>query len=138
MRFPVVLTPDDNATLLVTCPSLPEVTSFGDDEEEALRHGRDAVLTALSARIGAREAVPLPHWTGGSGVTLPALVALKIELHNAMLAEDVRKAELGRRLGLHPAQVDRLLSLGHASRLDQLELALQAVGRRVEVSTHAA
>ena len=138
MRFPVVLTLDDNGTLLLTCPSLPEVTSFGHGEADALLHGRDAILTALAERIAQREPVPIPQWTSEPSVILPVLIALKIELHNTMLAEDVRKAELGRRLKLHPAQVDRLLSVNHASRLGQLELALQAVGRRVEVSIYAA
>ena len=43
MIYPVVLTPDDNDTLLVTCPALPEVTTFGEDKADALRHAVDAL-----------------------------------------------------------------------------------------------
>jgi antitoxin HicB len=42
----------------------------------------------------------------------------------------VGKAELGRRLGRHLSQVDRLLDLRHASQLDQLEMALRALAKR--------
>lgn len=45
----------------------------------------------------------------------------------------MRKAELTRRLGWHMPQVDRLLDLRHASRLDQIEAAAHALGRVVEV-----
>ena len=51
MQFPLVLTPDDNGTLTVTCPLLPEVTSFGEDHDDALTHGRDAVEEAITARM---------------------------------------------------------------------------------------
>ena len=33
LTYPVVLTADDNGTLLATCPDLPEVTSFGTDAD---------------------------------------------------------------------------------------------------------
>ena len=38
LDYPVLLTPDDNGTLLVTCPDLPEVATFGSDKDDALRH----------------------------------------------------------------------------------------------------
>lgn len=50
-----------------------------------------------------------------------------------MRDEGVRKTELARRLGWHLPQVDRLLDLRHASRPEQAEAALQALGRRLVV-----
>lgn len=55
MRFPLILEPDDNGTVLVTCPVLPKVTTFGDDKVDALRHGTEAVEEALAARISKME-----------------------------------------------------------------------------------
>ena len=138
MRIPVTLTPDDNGTLLVTCSSLPEVTSFGDDHSDALDHAKDAVLTALDGRIRNRQAIPAPVDRGEPAVMLSALVDVKIALHNAMIEADVRKAELGRRLKASPPTIDRLLDLDHGSKLDQLEAALAAVGLELAVSTRAA
>src|ERR1700732_2083879 len=37
VNYPITLTPDDNGTLLVSCPDLPEVVTFGEDREEALQ-----------------------------------------------------------------------------------------------------
>jgi antitoxin HicB len=51
-----------------------------------------------------------------------------------MLTADVRKAELARRLGWHKPQVDRLLDLRHDSRLDQMERAFAALGKRVRIT----
>ncbi len=138
LRYPVVLTPDDDGTLLVICPDLPEVTSFGADEADALVHGADAVATALKGRITARQPVPAPGAPTGHAVALSALTALKLELYRAMQDSGIRKADLVRRLQVHPPQVDRLLDLDHESRLDQIEAALAACGREIVVTTQAA
>jgi antitoxin HicB len=56
--YALVLEPDDNGTLLVTCPDLPEVTTFGDDPEDALRRAADAIEEALASRIAGHEDIP--------------------------------------------------------------------------------
>jgi len=67
-------------------------------------------------------------------VTLPALAEAKISLYREMLGVGMRKAELARRLGWHKPQVDRLLDLRHDSRLDQIEQAFAALGKRVTIA----
>jgi antitoxin HicB len=136
--YRVVLTPDDNETLLVTCPDLPEVTTFGEDEHDALLRARDAIEEALAARIAHREAIPAPSRGKGLRVALPALTALKVELYRAVSEDRVRKAELARRLGIHGPQVDRLFDLRHASQLSQLEAAFQVLGRRLLIDVERA
>ena len=56
--YEVILTPDDNGSLLVTCPDLPEVTTFGEDEDDAIHRAADAIEEALAARIARREDIP--------------------------------------------------------------------------------
>jgi antitoxin HicB len=34
VRYLIKLEPDDNDTLLATCPALPEVATFGNDEAD--------------------------------------------------------------------------------------------------------
>lgn len=63
--YPVLLTPDDNGTLLVTCPDLPEVTSFGSDKADALRHARDAIEEAIAARVAMCADIPLASVSRG-------------------------------------------------------------------------
>ena len=114
------------------------MTSFGAGTDDALVHGADAVATALKGRIAARQPVPPPGPITGHAVALSALTALKLELYRAMPEAGIRKAELVRRLRVHPPQVDRLLDLDHESRLDQIEAALAACGREIVVATRAA
>ncbi len=134
LAYPLELAPDTNGTLLVTFPDFPEATSFGEDEADALLRAVDALETVLAARIDDREDIPLPSPPASRpSVALPALTAAKVLLYRAMREAGVRKADLARRLGWQGPQVDRLLDLGHASRLDQIEQALAALGKRLTV-----
>ena len=134
LAYPVELTPDSNGTLMVTFPDFPEAATFGDDEADALLRAVDALETVLAARIDDRDDIPLPSAPERRAcVALPALTAAKVLLYRAMREAGVRKADLARRLGWQGPQVDRLLDLGHASRLDQIEQALAALGKRLTV-----
>lgn len=134
--YMVRLTPDNNGTLLVTCPDIPELTTFGEDREEALLRAADALEEALAARMAVRRDLPVPtEQPGLERVPLSAQTRLKVALYRAMRENGVSKAELARRLAVHGPQMDRLLDLRHASRLDSLESALHVLGRRVEIRT---
>lgn len=130
--YPVELTQDDNGTLLVTCPDLPEVTTFGEDYADAMARARDAVEEALAARIADRQDIPLPS-PGADMVALPTQTALKVNLYQLMRRRQVSKAELARRLHWHRPQVDRLLNLRHTSDLDRLDAAFDELDARVDV-----
>lgn len=135
LRYPVILATDTNGTIQVSFPDVPEANTFGEDIEEALMHAVDALETALSMYIDDRRDVPRPSpiKKRGKAVTVPALSEAKIALYQAMRSQRVSKAELARRLNCHMPQVDRLLDLMHASRFDQLEAALRAVGKTLSI-----
>lgn len=135
MRYAVKLT-EDGGAFVATCRDLPAFNSVGDTVEEALRESVDAIALALEGYMDERQQIPAAtekkrgeHW-----VMLPALDVAKIGLYNAMLATHLRKADLVRLLGVHAPQVDRLLSLSHKSKLEQVEDALARLGYRVNVS----
>lgn len=134
--YPVRLSPDDNNSLMVTFPDFPEAHTLGKTKDEALARAVDALATVVDVYIRERRPIPLPS-TGRLIVSLPALMASKVALYETMRAQNIGKAELARRLDWHLPQVDRLLDLRHASRLDQLEAAFRALGQRVIVSTAA-
>jgi antitoxin HicB len=137
--FEILLTPDDNGTFLVTCPSLPEVTTFGKTEDECIRNAVGAVEEALAGRIARGAEIPPAEMTAiaesdGDLVrmgVLPALPELKVELYQAMRDIGVTRAELARRLNWNRNSVDRLFLLDHASRLEQIEAAARALGLEV-------
>ncbi|MFZ5668041.1 MAG: type II toxin-antitoxin system HicB family antitoxin [Pseudomonadota bacterium] len=139
--YPIELTADDNGTLLVTSPVLPELTTYGEDEDAALRAAALAIEEAVAARMADGREIPIPTDWGRKGahyVFLPALTAIKISLYRTLSQQGLNRAELCRRLGWHREQVDRLFRLDHASRLDQLEAAFAALGQRISLEVAAA
>ncbi len=134
-RYPVSLT-TEGGQVLVDFLDLPAHT-YGDDEDEALARAVDALTSIIGAYMRHRQPIPSPsapkHGAIAPTVSLPPLLVAKVELYNTMLVQQVNKAELGRRLHWHLPQVDRVLDVRHASRLDQLEQALAAVGKRLEL-----
>jgi antitoxin HicB len=56
--YPINLQPDDNGTLLVTSDDFPELTTFGENETEALVHAADA-FGAMVAQYR-RRGLPIP------------------------------------------------------------------------------
>ncbi len=139
LAYAIELTPDDNDTLLVTCPLLPIVATFGEDEAAARRHAVDAIETALASMIADGEEIPLQS-AGDThdAVILPLLTELKVRLYEALRTTGLTRAELARRLGWNRESVDRLFRLDHNSRLEQIEAAFAALGRRVDLSVRDA
>ncbi len=134
LRYPVLLKRDANGTILVSFPDVPEAHTFGDDREEALVRAVDALETAFIEYMQDRRAIPAPSpRKRGLRVTLPALTEAKLALYSAMRAGRVGKADLSRKLNCHLPQVDRLLDLRHASRLDQLEAAFRVLGKELSL-----
>ncbi len=132
LLYPIVLEDDDGA-FLVTSPDFPELTTFGDDREEAIARAADALEEAIAARIHDRGDIPAPS-QGNTYAALPPLTAAKVLLYQGMREQGIGKAELARRLGWHLPQVDRVLDVEHHSRLDQMDAALGAIGWRLDVS----
>jgi len=140
LRYSVKLSKDTNDTILVDVPAIPEAHTFGEDREEALARAVDAIETALMIYIEGRRDIPPSGAKTARGpfVCLPALTEAKVSLYQSMRTAGIGKAELARRLNCHLPQVDRLLDLRHASRLDQLEAAFRAIGKRLSVEIHEA
>lgn len=136
-NYPVILTPDDNDTIMVTFADLPGAT-FGDDEAEALANAVDLLETVLAGYITDRQDLPAPSPAGDRRTVAPSLLgALKLSAYQAMRRRAWRKADLARAMGLNPRQIDRLLDLRHASTVAQLEQALAVCGARAEVAVRA-
>ncbi|MGC9971360.1 MAG: type II toxin-antitoxin system HicB family antitoxin [Bryobacteraceae bacterium] len=135
LQYPVILETDTNQTILVSCPDFPEARTFGDDENEALARAADLLEDVLTDYIECRRDIPVPSAvrTRGRSVTLPVLTEAKVRLYGEMRCSGIRKAELARRLRCHMRQVDRLLNLHHASRLDQIESAFAVLNKRISL-----
>lgn len=131
--YPIYLEEDGN-TILATSPDFPELTTFGEDYDEAQTRALNAVQEAIAARIHDRRDIPPPSPGGDGRIPLPTLTAVKVILYQGMRDQSITKTDLARRLGWHLPQVDRALDVNHHSRLDQMDDALQAIGCRLSVS----
>ena len=130
----------DATGVAVFCRDLPELNSFGDDVEHAIREAMDAIETTLSLYVDQRRAIPATSapQEGEHVVHLPAVTVAKVALWNELIARDMRKADLCRLLGIAQTQGDRLVDFLHTSKMDAIEKALAALGKRITLSVEAA
>ena len=137
--YPALFTREGNA-IVVTVPDIPEVITNGYSEQQAMDYTIDAMETVLAEYIRRGLRIPAPSRPQRKTrlVSLPALTQAKLSLYMALRSVGIRQGELARRLGWHKSQVERLLDLQHASRMDQIEAAFQALGKRLEVAVRDA
>ncbi len=124
----------------VTFEDIPEAITEGDDRATALAAAQDALLAALGFHVA--EGLPVPQPSSARGrplVPVPALVAAKLALHEAMLDPPATSVSgLARALGADPKAVRRLLDQDHRSHIGEVEAALAHLGVRLELAARAA
>jgi antitoxin HicB len=138
-EYPVQITKESNGTYTVSFPDVPEAHTFGDTRDEALERAAEALETALSFYIDDAKDLPKASAIRGRPVVSPSLIGeMKLGIYKAMRDAKIRKTDLARRMGVALMQIDRLLDLTHSSRVEQLEAAYGALGKRVHVELEAA
>jgi antitoxin HicB len=60
-RFAVVLEPEEEDGFTVRVPSLPEIVTFGNDEDEAFKMAEDAIRLVLEDCVARGEPVSSSH-----------------------------------------------------------------------------
>ncbi|MCL2875793.1 MAG: type II toxin-antitoxin system HicB family antitoxin [Betaproteobacteria bacterium] len=136
MEFPVILTPDEEAGgFVVTFPDIPEAITQGETLDEALAMAQDVLETALEAYFDDKRAVPTPSQPehGQHVIELPASLSAKVLLLNEIVKQSIRPVELARRLNTTPQEVNRLTNLRHTTRIDGIDSALRALGKRLKI-----
>lgn len=128
----------DGDTILATSPDFPELTTFGEDRDDALLHARDALEEAIAARIANREDVPLPSHVGGRRIALPTQVAVKVLLYREMHRKQMRKVDLANALNLAGPQVDRILDIRHSTKQATIDDAFRVMGKKLAVRLEVA
>ena len=137
--YPYELEPQPEGGYTVTFQDVPEAITQGDTEDEAAAMAEDALVTALSFYTDRAEPLPRPSPAHGRPVAyLPALVAAKLALHDAMLAAGVSNVVLARQLGTDKKTVRRPRDALHQSRINQVDAALRMLGKRMRIVIEAA
>ncbi len=137
--YPSEFVTDDDGTLVVTFPDVPEAVTGGQDRTEALRLAADALAVALAGYVHDRRDIPEPSSTSEDQelVAVPAVAAAKLALYSAMRAQRISKSELARRLGSSASAVERLTDPDRQSSISQVQEALDAVGRNMTIEVTA-
>ncbi len=136
-NYPVTLTHDEaDGGFVATFADIPEAISQGETVAEAMEAARAALETALDFYFDDKRAVPAPSKAaaGQAVIGLSASLSAKVLLLNEMIYQNIRPAELARRLGTRPQDVNRLTNLRHTTRIDSIAAALQAMGKHLEIS----
>jgi antitoxin HicB len=126
---------------VVTFPDFGYGVTQGETAEEAIEMAQDLLMLTIGDYIRESASLPAPRRHRGSKfrpVPLPALQAAKVDLYAAFLESGLSKAELARRIDIPKTHIDRLFSLRHHSRLDQIEAAFAALGKRLHVEVRSA
>jgi antitoxin HicB len=145
--YSALLEPEPEGGFTVTFPEIGFGATYGATWEEALRQAEDMLDEAVLGIIAHGDEVPEPapqndaaagDATHRAAIALPALTAAKLELYRAMREAGLDAAQLAQRLGWPPKKIAHIFDGYHAVRLEQLEAALAALGRRLVVASEPA
>lgn len=114
----------------------PEQQAACYKREDIELEAQESLLLAIAMEMEEGRTVPAPSpaLPDELAIHLPVLVKLKLELHNIMLVGATSKADLARKLGFNAGQMDRLLDVAYASKVEALEQALYLLGYEVQTS----
>jgi antitoxin HicB len=126
---------------VVTLPDFGYGVTQGETDEEAMDMAQDLLKLTIGDYIRDGKPLPAPSRRRGAkfhSVPLTALQSAKVDLYTAFLASGLKKAEFARRIGIPKTHIERLFSLRHHSRLDQIEAALTSLGKRLHIEVRDA
>ncbi|AHF74659.1 antitoxin of the hicA hicB toxin-antitoxin system [Candidatus Sodalis pierantonius str. SOPE] len=132
MRYPVNLQPDTGG-FMVSFPNIPEALTQGDSRDEALAMALDALVTSFDFYFEDNRKVPPPSAITGDYVDVPLSVASKVVLLNAFVDSGLTQVELAARMGVKKQEVTRLFDLHHSTKIDTVQRAMLALGKRLEL-----
>jgi antitoxin HicB len=134
MYYPVIIEKSGDSSFFVSFPDIPEALTQGETLEDALAMAKDALETALEFYFEDARTVPLPSKPEKDQLVVelnPSLWA-KVLLLNEMVVQNIRPADLARKLSVHPQEVTRIMNLKHATKIDTISSAFNAMGKTLE------
>lgn len=139
MQYPGRFEPADGGGFVVTFRDIPEAVTQGETLEEARAMAEDALVTAMDFYFedGRLVPPPSPAKRGEEMVDLPASLWAKVLLLNEMVAQKVSKAELARRMGTTRQEVNRITDVHHATKIDNVATAVEALGKKLLLAIEA-
>jgi antitoxin HicB len=138
LQYAAKLTPGlpEEGGYTVTFRDVPEAITDGETLEDALKYAAEALELALEHYLDERRQspIPTPPRKGEYLIALPVSLSLKCALLNEMIRQDVRPAELAKRLKTSKQEVNRLTTLSHATKVDRIAEAFHVLGKELTIS----
>jgi antitoxin HicB len=140
LEYPAKLKAAKEGGYVVTFRDIPEAITQGESIEDALKHAQDALESAMEFYFNDRRQAPMPTAAkrGERLVALPVSESFKILLLNEMVRQNVRPAELAKRMRTSKQEINRITTLRHATKVDRIADALAALGKRLTINLKAA
>lgn len=133
--YPIALETGPEGEIEARARVVPLLVTSGHTEAEVLALAAGALAVALSRYVFDDADFPAPSapLPGEQIVAPPPLAAAKFAVIAAWRAVDITKTELAARLGLAEGEVRRILDPRHATKLDRLAAAAEALGKRIVI-----
>ncbi len=135
-EYPFRLTPAEDGGWVISCRDLPEAISQAAADEACTEVAAGCLQAALEGylRYGMTLPAPSPTQAGEVLIAPPLETLAKVALYSAMEETKVSKSELARRLGVDEKEVRRMLDPGHGSKIPRIAQAVEALGRRLQLT----
>jgi len=139
LAYPVKLRTDEDGRVVVTFPDFSWGATDGADRAEALVEAADCLEEMIATHMRRKEDLPGPSPPRGRPVVAPgALLTAKAALYLAQREAGLGNVALARRLACRETEARRLLDPRHKSKIERLEKALAALGKRLVVEVRDA
>jgi antitoxin HicB len=131
--YPAIFGRDEDGRWLASFPDFPAAHTDGADANEAREEAIDCLGSAIAFAMADKISVPKPSRLkrGQKLVPVPLWIVAKLALYWAINELGVSQSELARRLGVRETVVRRMLDPNHDTRLEKIQAALEALGKRV-------
>ncbi|MGO2337233.1 hypothetical protein [Providencia sp.] len=127
---------EEEGTYEINYCDFPEIQGVTFSKENIELEAEETLTAAIAELITSRLPVPSPSVSTEDAfiVYLPILSCLKIALSNAIIETNTRKSDLARKLNINAQQIERLLDIHYASKIEALEQALYLLGYDASVT----
>ena len=117
---------------VVSFRDIPEALTQGGTYEEAKKSAKNALITAIEFYFEDMQEIPKPSapQEGEIEIKMPLNIWAKVNLLNTLIETGTTQAELARKMGKTRQYIHRLIDLHHNTKIDTIDSALEALGKR--------
>jgi len=130
-QYPMTVESNGEGGFIACFRDVPEAVTESWSLEELKEDALDALITSIDFYIEDGREFPSPSEleTGDMAVALPASVIAKVLLLNTMVKNNVRPADLARKMRIKPQEVTRITDVKHSTKIDTMQNAFKALGK---------